>query len=214
MCMYLSLRLPRRRSEHLFLFVIFINCNHTIDDKAYSGVGCHAAVTWYGKKGAARKCSLYLPVNRACNLRFKLIDTPYGASDTRQRSHCLRSRPLQHRWRSSPHHLFQRPPTTRPPQLLRGALRRRVASPTPFKRRLRGAQQSLEVLPSLSSRFTFVPKTGSRISVALGHFSQLYLVQTRNPSSSLVGLKCPPPLATRFASSLLITSIFSAGIVI
>ena len=48
----------------------------------------------------------------------------------------------------------------------------------------------------------------------ISRMSQLYLVQTRNPSSSLVGLKCPLPLATRFASSLLITSIFFAGIVI
>ena len=67
-------------------------------------------------------------------------------------------------------------------------LRRRV------KRRLRGAQQSLEVCHCLFSRpLTFVPKTGSRRSGALGRFSQLYLVR---PQSQLVARRPKVPLAT------------------
>ena len=58
-------------------------------------------------------------------------------------------------------------------------------------------------MPSLSR-----PCDNATAALRRPEFSQLYLVQTRNPSSSLVGLKCPAPLATRFASSLLITSIF------
>ena len=58
-------------------------------------------------------------------------------------------------------------------------------------------------MASLSlATFLFCRNGGLRISVALGHFSQLYLVQARNPSSSLVGLKCPPPLATHVSPLL------------
>ena len=104
---------------------------------------------------------------------------------------------LQHRRPSSPHHLLRRPPTPRPPQLLRDALRRRVPSPTPRPRSTppaRGAQQGLGwtivglLLPFV--RFLLCQKRTQQVCGAR-RFLRTHLVAPQSHSSVLVAVKGP-----------------------